>query len=537
MSAWASHDPEAQLAPGDSANMTAYRFLQFELNVDLLELRQAGDPVAIEPQVFDLLRYLIKNRERLVTRDELFEYVWQGRIVSDATLSSRVKAARQAVGDTGKEQQVIQTLPRRGFRFVAQLQSEQDTASELSAPDGLSLPNKPSIAILPFSNLSSNPEQDYFVDGMTEDIITALARLRWLFVIARNTSFTYKDRAVDITQVGRDLGVRYVLEGSVRKAGSRIRVTAQLIEADTGNHIWADRYDRELTDIFDLQDELTEAISAQVNAELASSERDHAHRKTATNLDAWELYQRGMWHIYKLSKVNVIEARRLFCLALERSPEFSNAYAGLAYIAFVEAFFDYTPDQTATLKQGLRDAERAVAFDDRDSFSHYALGRVCMILGDSDRAISALEKSIELNPSSASSLYGLGYALSWFDRSEEAIPLFDHAIRLSPHDPQLWSYYHMRALAYTNLDKLDVALRDAKAAIQAKGDEFWPHLGLAFIDVEMGRHDEALTSYNHACWLKLELSATYIKSLLGASHLPDLEKFLDALRQVGLPEE
>jgi len=258
----------------------------------------------------------------------------------------------------------------------------------------LALPDKPSIAVLPFDNISGDPEQEYFSDGMTEDIITALSRLRWLFVIARNSTFSYKDTAIDIKRVGRELGVRYVLEGSVRKSGQRVRVSAQLIEAETGNHIWAERYDRELADIFDLQDELTEAISAQVDAELAGSEREQAHRKATTDLNAWDLYQRGMWHFYKSSKDDMAEARRLLQLVSERAPEFANAYAGLAIIAVSEIARGFTQDKGVTLEQGLRDAQKAIALDDRDGYNHYALGLVCMILGDRDRAIPALERSI-----------------------------------------------------------------------------------------------------------------------------------------------
>ena len=403
--------------------------------------------------------------------------------------------------------------------------------------ESLPLPDKPSIAVLAFDNMSGDPEQEYFSDGMTEDIITALSRLRWLFVIARNSTFTYKGQAVDVKQVGREMGVRYVLEGSVRKAGQRVRVTAQLVEAETGNHIWAERYDRELDDIFDLQDELTEAISAQVDAELAGSERQQAHKKTTTNLDAWELYQRGMWHFYKFNKGDMAEARRLFQLASERAPEFANAYAGLATVAYNEAVLGYTQNRAATLEQGLRDAETAVALDDRDGYSHYALGRVCTHLGESESAISALEKSVDLNPSFALAYYGLGFAHHWFGRAEEAIPLCARAIRLSPHDPQLWTFHQMQNWAHSMLGDFDVAILDAKAAIQAKSDEFWPHVSLASTYSMSGRNDEARVAFDRAIKINPRLSAAYITSLIGTLHPPYLEKILDALRQVGMPEE
>jgi TolB-like protein len=405
------------------------------------------------------------------------------------------------------------------------------------AVEQLPLPDKPSIAVLPFDNMSGDPEQEYFSDGMTEDIITALSRLRWLFVIARNSSFIYKGQAIDVIQVGRELGVRYVLEGSVRRSGQRIRVTAQLIEAENGSHIWAERYDRDLVDIFDLQDELTEAISAQVNAELADSERDLARKKPTTNLDAWDYYQRGMWHFYKTTKEELVEASQLFHLALERAPEFASPYATLANVAFTGVIRGYFPDIAATLEQGLRHAERAVELDDREGAGHYGLGRICILLGDRDRAVMAMEKCVKLSPSSAEAYFGLGYARYWFGRAEEAIPLFGHAIRLSPYDPQLWAFHHMRSSTYLALDEFDLAINDAKAALQAKGNEIWPQLMLAQAYGELEKNEEARAAYDRARKLLPKLSTAYLKSLIGTLHPPYLEKMLDALRKAGMPEE
>ena len=407
-------------------------------------------------------------------------------------------------------------------------------AATAPAGEALPLPDKPSIAVLPFDNMSGDPEQEYFSDGMTEDIITALSRLRWLFVIARNSTFAYKGKAIDIKQVGRELGVRYVLEGSVRKAGSRIRVTAQLIEAETGNHIWAERYDRELADIFDLQDELTEAISAQVDAELAGSERALANKKPTTDLDAWELYQRGLWHFYKYTKDDFAEARRLLRLATERAPDFANAYAALAVIGPTEISYGDGQDRQRTLEQGLRDAEMAVALDDRDGTNQFALGIICTMLGDGERAIPTLEKSVDLNPSSAASHYGLGLALYWFGRAEEALPRLSLAIRLSPHDPRLWIFHIFRSYAHVALDEFDLAIADAKAAIQSKSNNSLPFLALAAAYRMSGRNEQARTAHDRARGLNPELSAAEVMSTM---HPPYLEKLMDALRQAGLPEE
>jgi TolB-like protein len=234
-------------------------FGDHRLDVDRRELWLGDRLIALAPQVFDLLVYLLCNRERVVTKDDLLEAIWGGRIVSESALTTRINAVRRAVGDSGKAQRLIRTMPRKGFRFVGIVEEAQKPEASISAgpravadllDSTLTLPDKPSVAVLPFANLSGDPEQDYFADGMVEEIVTALSRVRWFLVIARNSTLAYKDKAVDVRDVGRQLGVRYVLEGSVRKSGTRIRVTAQLVDAATANHVWAERYDREIVDLF-----------------------------------------------------------------------------------------------------------------------------------------------------------------------------------------------------------------------------------------------------------------------------------------------
>ncbi len=244
-----------------------YLFEQYAFDTDRRELHRGADVISVAPLVFDLIDYLIRNRDRVISKDELIKMIWNGRIVSDAALTTRLNAARSAIGDSGEEQRLIKTLPRKGFRFVGTIREAQrpasvavtDTPTQQPKPT-LPLPDKPSIAILPFINMSGDPEQDYFADGMVDDIITALSRFKALFVIARNSSFTYKGRAVDVKQVGRELGVRYMLEGSVRKAANRVRITGQLVDTSTGAHLWADRFEGEIEDIFDLQDRVTQQV-------------------------------------------------------------------------------------------------------------------------------------------------------------------------------------------------------------------------------------------------------------------------------------
>ena len=271
------------------------------LDPDRRELTRGSEAVPIGPQVFDLLLYLLRNRERVVSKDSLLDAVWAGRIVSESTLTSHINAVRKAIGDSGQEQRLIRTVARKGFRFVGDV-SEVRVPEGLASPNAeltelteapplaLALPDKPSIAVLPFQNMSGDPEQEYFADGMVEDIITALSRIGWLFVIARNSSFTYKGRAVDVKQVGRELGVRYVLEGSVRKAANRVRITGQLIDATTGAHLWAERFDGALDDIFDLQDQVTASVVGAIAPQLEQAEIERAKRKPTESLDAYDYY-------------------------------------------------------------------------------------------------------------------------------------------------------------------------------------------------------------------------------------------------------
>src|SRR5258705_494923 len=278
-------------------------FGDYEIDLNRRELRRAKRPVHVEPQVFDLLVYLVRNRNRVVSKHDLIASVWDGRTVSDSTFTSRINAARKAIGDSGVDQKLIRTVPRKGFRFVAVANEQSNRVDPVGMradeiqdqpPAALPLPDRPAIAVLPFNNMSDDPEQEYFSDGISEDIITALSKLRWFFVIARNSSFTYKGKSVHMKQVSDELGVRYVVEGSVRKSGDRVRITAQLNDVSTGSHVWAEHYDRDLTDVFAVQDEITEAIVAAIEPQIYAAENFRARRKPPSSLDAWDLVMRAL---------------------------------------------------------------------------------------------------------------------------------------------------------------------------------------------------------------------------------------------------
>jgi adenylate cyclase len=403
----------------------------------------------------------------------------------------------------------------------------------------LELPDKPSIAVLPFENMSGDPEQEFFADGMAEEIITALSRYRWFFVIARNSSFTYKNRAVDVTQVASELGVRYVLEGSVRRAGNRVRVTAQLIDATTGNHIWAERFDRELDDIFALQDEITETIVASVEPELGTVERERARRRPPESLDAWGSYQRGLWHLFDdVKRDGLAAAKRLFQRACELDPGFAAAHAELAYAHVAEIIRGLADDPKANIDAAEDAAENAVAIDSRDPAARCALGRVLVFRHAFERAIGEMEAAIALNANFDRAYYGLGLALLYGGRSEESIAQFETGIRLSPRSPVLWAYWMMLGLAYTNLQNYTEATASFDKAIQQPNAAYLPFAYAAAALGQLGRIDEANSMIGEAKRRNPEVSIDTVAntvSRLGPNS--GVDWITDGLRKAGLSEK
>jgi TolB-like protein len=419
-----------------------FRFDKFLLDTDRRELRGGdGLVVHLEPQVFDLLLYLAQNANRVVSKDELIERVWNGRAVSDAALNSRINAARRAIGDSGEKQAIIRTVQRRGFLLAAEVRAEATGAAAAigrypGAEDklpGLALPDKPSIAVLPFENLSGDPAQDYFADGMVEDIITGLAGIKWLFVIARNSTFTYKGQPVDVKRVGRELGVRYVLEGSVRKAGERVRITAQLVDADSGTHVWAQRYDSRLDDIFALQDQITSIVVGAIEPSLRDVEIERVKRKRPGNLDAYDLVLRALPHVYVGMPEEAAKAMPMLEQALALEPDYAGAHGMLAWchqFLFLRAGFDEANRDAAMLHA------RAAVTHGRDDATALALGAFVIGLIEHDRvaAHEAFERALAVSPSSALALFLGGIVLAWAGEAERAIDWAERGLRLSPFD-------------------------------------------------------------------------------------------------------
>jgi adenylate cyclase len=363
-------------------------------------------------------------------------------------------------------------------------------ASLSHPPEQHSVPNKPSIVVLPFTNMGTDAEQEYFADGVSEDLITALSKSRWLFVIARNTSFVYKGKPVDIKQIGRELGVRYVLEGSVRKAGNRVRITAQLIEADSWTHLWGERYDRDIVDAFAVQDEITESVVGAIEPELLQVERQRAARKRPENMDAWDHYLRGMWRFYQFSLDDQTQAERLMRRAIELDPISSLGQMGLARVLTAKILFGWSVNLEADLQGAYAAARRAVELDDKDPYGHYILAWDCLFMRKHEDALAEAQKAIDLAPNFALAFFVLGAIRVFFGRFDEAHDAFQRAVRLSPHEPLIFHFANYPALAQYQQGNYAEAAKVARMGIAIRPNHML-HRTLAACYGQLGLKEEA----------------------------------------------
>jgi adenylate cyclase len=399
----------------------------------------------------------------------------------------------------------------------------------------LALPEKPSIAILPFDNMSSDPEQDFFAEGIAEDIITELSKFRSLFVIARNSSFSFKGQALEVREVGRRLGVRYVVEGSVRQAGNRVRITAQLIDAVDDTHLWADRYDRDLEDIFAVQDEVTLAIVTTIEPHLAETERQRARRKPPDSLDAWTSYQRGLWHLFQYTQEDMVEAIGFIEQALERDPNFATAHAGLCFALYYLALSGASDDRIGDIGRAYKEGKRAVMLDASDPFAHMVLGRVHTIKGEHESAIRSCDRAIDLNPSYAMAHFGRGHSLWMSGRPAEALESNAEAMRLSPRDPSMWSFMASRSIALTLLEHYDEALDWAQRALQQPNTALFGHVARMAALGQLGRIQEAGEALERMHQFRPGVTLAFIAEALPITDRECRERFEAGLRKAGLP--
>ncbi|MGJ4906085.1 winged helix-turn-helix domain-containing tetratricopeptide repeat protein [Bradyrhizobium sp. HKCCYLS2058] len=515
------------------------------LDAERRELTRGSQLVAVGPKVFDLLLYLVRNRDQVVTRDDLLGAVWDGRIVSESTMTSHVNAVRRAVGDSGKEQRLIRTISRKGLRFIGRVRQDEVSAtvpdarshSSVDQLPTLSLPDAPSVAVLPFRNLSGDPGQDYFADGVVEDIITALSRIGWLFVIARNSSFTYKGRTVNEQQVGRELGVRYVVEGSVRQSANRVRITGQLVDATTGTHVWADKFEETIDDLFELQDQIATSIVGVIASQLERAEIERARRKPTGNLSAYDHYLRAMPHLHRGTRDAIDEALLLFEKALSLDSGFASAHAMAAWCYCLRKINGWMTDQSREYAEGIRLARLAIELGRDDAVALTRAGHtLAHLAGDLEGAVALLDRALLLNPNLAAAWFLGGFLRVLRGNPESAIEFFSRAMRFSPLDPEMFRMQAGMAMAHLFAERFDQALAWAERSFQQLPSSGFVVLIIIASHAIAGRMAQAKDAAAHLLKLHPAFRISNLESWIPIQRPEHRATFKKGLRLAGLPE-
>jgi TolB-like protein/Flp pilus assembly protein TadD len=489
-----------------------YSFEDYVLDSDRLELRRGEKLVSLEPRVFDLLAYVVRNRERVVTKDDMIKAIWNGRIVSESTLTSCINGVRSAVGDDGDRQRLIKTLPRKGIRFVGDVREEQAHGGQIAsrATPASDQGEKPAVAVLPFEAIGSDVELESFTDGLTEDIITGLSRLTGVGVIARNTMLTYKGRAADVRAVAKDLGAQYVLEGSVRKAGERLRMTAQLIEAETGHHLWATKIDRATGDLFEVQDEFTQCVVAPAQTQLCE----------------W-LFKPTAQHLKEMASV----AKDVLAL----DPANGNACRVIASSLWHQAYYGFIPWDRDVCDRVLSFAQRAVVTEGADAYAHWVLGLAHLMAGQHDRALVSMRRALDINPNFALAYGSTGTVLAWAGRAEESIANNEIALRINPSDVQNYHRYFGLSLAHYLAARYAKAHEYAAIVVQLRPDWWLAHVIYAAALARTGRLSEARDACSDLRRIKPTLTLAALAALPFAA-AKDRDHVASGLREAGLPD-
>jgi TolB-like protein/Tfp pilus assembly protein PilF len=514
--------------------------IQFDghrLDTNRRELCRGTEPVALEPLAFDLLVYLVVNRDRVVSKDDVLDSVWSGRIVSESALTTRIAAARRAIGDSGEAQKLIRTIPRKGFRFVGEVREETDTPTKQAEtrgqvptlPEARALPDKPSIAVLPFANMSPDPEQEFFADGIADDITSDLSREHSLFVISRNSSFTYKGRTVDTKSVGRELGVRYVLEGSIRRDDTRIRMNVRLIEAETGVQIWGERYDRAILGIFAIQDEISTAVVRAINPAIVHAERQRSIQKPPESLSAWEAWHRALGF---MAKRDISGRRDLLEQAVALTPRFASAHAMLAFHYTAEATSGMGPSHLESARLAEKTARTAIDLDPRNSLAHAILAWTLTQLGDMGPALEEANIAIALNSNDPWGYVSKGFYLMLSGSPAEAREPLASALRLDPRGPIAPLIWHLRALACYFERDYRAAEASARQVIREYPEFPRPRITAAASLAQLGRVGEARAMLETSRVVLLPI-LNFISSRPINYRDEDYEHLLEGLRKAG----
>lgn len=461
--------------------MHAYRFDRFEIRPSERAIFIDGCAAPLGARAFDMLMTLIEHRDRVVSAKELMDTIWPGLVVEENNLRQQVSALRKILSPL-----VIITIPARGYRFGMPLNDEASPTRNSAVATG-----RPTVAVLPFVNMSGDPGQAYFSDGITQDIISRLSKYRWLNVLARNTTIAYKGLAVDLQRIASDLHAHYVVSGSVQRAGTRIRVTAELIDTGTGDNRWTEQYERELKDIFVVQDEITENVVAQLEPQIGRAERQKAGHTKHTDLQAWDCYHLGVAHFFRFTAADNREAQRLFQRSREMDSCFGEAQAWWAYSTILDMVYWGTEPERELLDDALAATERALALDDQNAVFYMLKARVQVARRDYNSALIDNEMAISLTPTLAAAHCGLGDTLAYLGRYEEALVRFEKALELSPRDPQRWAFLTYGALALIFKRDFETAVKWTNMAGEIPNHQYWTvahkTVALAYLD----RHEEA----------------------------------------------
>lgn len=513
-----------------------FRFAGCELDLGARELRRDGSRITTQPKVLELIAYLFERRDRAVGKAELQDALWPGVVVTETSLTQAVRKARRALADDAQEQKIIRTVHGHGYRFVAALDSpgEFESRSDAAGTPPAVAAARPTIAILPFTNLSGSDDQEYFSDAIAQDIISQLSRHRWLNVLSRNMTFGYKRPTAGLRQIALELGADYAVTGSVRRAGERIRVVAELVDARSGSQFWAERYDRRFEDLFEVQDEITGTIVARLEPEIGFAERQRVARSVRADLQAWDTMHLGVAHLFKFTAKDNVEAQRLLQRSRELDPGFGEAHAWWAYaVVLGMVYWDTSPDP-GLLEEALAATQQALDIDDQNAVFYALKARVELARGEYDSARRANELAISLNPTLAAAHCGLADTLAYQGRYEEAIDRFETAIRMSPNDPQRWAFLTYGALALIFKHEFESAIAWTDRARVIPNCQYWALAHRAVALAYLDRREEARAAFDAVLGACPGFSLAFAeRKLFYLRDRNQLKMYLEGLRMAG----
>jgi TolB-like protein len=475
----------------------SYVFGPFRLDAERGILFRDGGVVALGSRAFAVLHALVSAEGRVVTKSELMSAGWPKSVVEESNLSVQIAVLRKLLGPSPDGGDWIATVSRIGYRFIGDKRLASGPAEGAIGAPPEAAARKTSIVVLPFVNLSRDLDQEYFADGITEDVIMALSRFRWFLVIARNTSFAYKGKVVDVRQVARELGVAYVLEGSVRRSAERVRISAQLVDGETGGPVWADRYDFDLVDMLSVQDRIAEQVAGAIEPAMLKTESRHsAEHRAERDFSGWDLVRQGTWYFHQLTRATHWRARELFREAKRADDELPDAHAWIARVSSGMVAYGWSDDPKVDLREGVDAAMRAIHLDEQNPYGHYGLAVTSIHSDDLERATRAVTRAIDLSPSFALGYIVLGMARLFSGRPEEAIEPMQHGFRLNPYDPQNFVWYNLLTLAQFCAGHYEAALASIVKAAQSRPTWRPTYIKMACCHLALGQVEQARACLN-----------------------------------------